>query len=174
MTKEEIDILWQKAMQESIKNGEMFTRYHFAKFVEDKVLAEHAMSKVQRLGQEIEPKIGCVNHDCDQCKAEQEQEPITDDIASILACRDMFDAQPVPEVDRIIWPEHTEQEPVAFVKENPFCPEGYSDDLSVYLPINTLLYTTPPQRKPLSAEQISKICAEWTDENGNTGSFGRR
>ena len=37
-------------------------------------LAEHAMSEVQRLGQEIEP----------------------DDIASILACRDMLDAQPVP------------------------------------------------------------------------------
>ena len=34
--------------------------------------------------------------------------------------------------------------------------------------------TTPPQRKPLSAEQVSEICAEWTDENGNTGSFGRR
>ena len=33
MTKEEIDILWQKAMQESIKEGEMFTRYHFAKLV---------------------------------------------------------------------------------------------------------------------------------------------
>ena len=37
-------------------------------------LAEHAMSEVQRLGQEIEPKIGCVNHDCDQCKAQPEQE----------------------------------------------------------------------------------------------------
>jgi hypothetical protein len=35
MTKEEIDILWQKAMQESIKYGEMFTRYHFAKLVEE-------------------------------------------------------------------------------------------------------------------------------------------
>ena len=36
-------------------------------------LAEHAMSEVQRLGQEIEhePKIGCVNHDCDQCKAQR-------------------------------------------------------------------------------------------------------
>ena len=74
MTKEEIDILWQKAMQESIKDGEMFTRYHFAELVEDKVLAEHAMKETQRLGQEIEP----------------------DDIASILACRDMLDAQPVP------------------------------------------------------------------------------
>ena len=37
-------------------------------------LAEHAMRETQRLGQEIEP----------------------DDIASILACRDMLDAQPVP------------------------------------------------------------------------------
>ena len=39
-----------------------------------KALAEHAMQEVQRLGQEIEP----------------------DDIASIIACRDMLDAQPVP------------------------------------------------------------------------------
>ena len=37
-------------------------------------LADHAMREVQRLGQEIEP----------------------DDIASILACRNMLDAQPVP------------------------------------------------------------------------------
>jgi hypothetical protein len=36
MTHEEIDILWQKAMQESIKDGEMFTRYHFAKLVAEK------------------------------------------------------------------------------------------------------------------------------------------
>jgi len=33
MSKDEIDIMWQKAMQESIKDGEMFTRYHFAKLV---------------------------------------------------------------------------------------------------------------------------------------------
>ena len=46
----------------------------FAKLVADKALAEHAMREVQRLGQEIEP----------------------DDIASILACRDMLDAKPVP------------------------------------------------------------------------------
>ena len=39
-----------------------------------KALADHAMKETQRLGQEIEP----------------------DDIASILACRDMLDAQPVP------------------------------------------------------------------------------
>ena len=33
MTRDEIDILWQKAMQESVKAGEMFTRYHFAKML---------------------------------------------------------------------------------------------------------------------------------------------
>jgi|TARA_R110000868_G_scaffold272188_1_gene531455 hypothetical protein len=33
MTRDEIDIMWQQAMQESIKDGEMFTRYHFAKLV---------------------------------------------------------------------------------------------------------------------------------------------
>lgn len=37
-------------------------------------------------------------------------------------------------------------EPVAVVKENPFCPEGLSDELTVYLPVGTRLYTTPPQR----------------------------
>ena len=33
MSKDEIDIMWQKAMKESIKEGEMYTRYHFAKLV---------------------------------------------------------------------------------------------------------------------------------------------
>ena len=33
MTQEEIDTMWQQAMQESIKDGEMYTRYHFAKLV---------------------------------------------------------------------------------------------------------------------------------------------
>ena len=46
----------------------------FAKLVAEKTLAENAMRETQRLGQEIEP----------------------DDIASILACRDMLDTQPVP------------------------------------------------------------------------------
>ena len=38
---------------------------------------EHAMREVQRLGQEIEQKIGCVNHDCDQCKAQRTEEKNT-------------------------------------------------------------------------------------------------
>jgi hypothetical protein len=36
MTQEEIDTLWQQAMRESIKDGEMYTRYHFAKLVAEK------------------------------------------------------------------------------------------------------------------------------------------
>ena len=93
MKQDEIDILWQKAMQESIKDGEIYTRYRFAKLVAEaererikqdsapeieKINAyiDHAMREVQRLGQEIEQKIGCVNHDCDQCKAQPEQEPV--------------------------------------------------------------------------------------------------
>ena len=33
MTKEEIDTMWQQAMRQSIEDGEIFTRYHFAKLV---------------------------------------------------------------------------------------------------------------------------------------------
>ena len=54
MTQDEIDIMWQQAMKESIKDGVIFTRYHFAELVAEKALAEHAMREVQRLGQEIE------------------------------------------------------------------------------------------------------------------------
>jgi len=33
MTQDEIDTMWQQAMQESIKDGQMYTRYHFTKLV---------------------------------------------------------------------------------------------------------------------------------------------
>ncbi len=33
MTRAEIDILWQRAMQQAVKDGEMFTRHHFAALV---------------------------------------------------------------------------------------------------------------------------------------------
>ena len=33
MTRDEIDILWQQAMTQAVKDGEMFTRYHFAALV---------------------------------------------------------------------------------------------------------------------------------------------
>jgi len=71
------------------------------------------MREVQRLGQEIEcPDCKAeVLYECVACSSNNyppqrtEQEP--DDIASIIACRDMLDAQPVPEFDRVIWPERT-------------------------------------------------------------------
>ena len=33
MTRDEIDILWHQAMNQAVKDGEMFTRYEFAKLV---------------------------------------------------------------------------------------------------------------------------------------------
>jgi len=69
MTHEEIDILWQKAMQESIKNGEMFTRYHFAKLVAEKALAQE--KALQALHSENE-RLGLYK----DAYAEPEPEPV--------------------------------------------------------------------------------------------------
>jgi hypothetical protein len=33
MTRKDLDTLWQKALTESIRDGEQFTRYHFAQLV---------------------------------------------------------------------------------------------------------------------------------------------
>jgi hypothetical protein len=80
-----------------------------------KALADHAMRETQRLGQEIE----------------------SDDIASILACRDMLDAQPVP--------PRAEQEPLAWCSQfEHSCVQ-------------------PPRRKPLTDEQI-KDCLDAADQ----------
>ena len=89
-------------------------------------LAEHAMRETQRLGQEIEP----------------------DDIASILACRDVLDAQPVPAVDRVIWPERTEQEPVAYYLPHKgfYWAKPTSISAPTIADVEPLpLYTTPPK-----------------------------
>ncbi len=60
MSKHEIDIMWQQAMRQSIEEGEMFTRYHFAKLVAERALSD-PMREVQRLGQEIEQEpVGMV------------------------------------------------------------------------------------------------------------------
>ena len=36
MTKEEIDVMWQLALRESVRNGEEFTRYRFSEMVTSK------------------------------------------------------------------------------------------------------------------------------------------
>ena len=122
-------------------------------------LADHAMQEVQRLGQEIEqepkikttdpfesskvadynrgwndclfasgivkqpeqePKIGCVNHDCDQCKAQPEQEPVG----------------------------------VVHHKLTSTLGADYEQVAVFVRPVEqgTKLYTSPPQRKPLTDE----------------------
>jgi hypothetical protein len=50
MTHEEIDTMWQQAMQDSIKDGDMFTRYHFAKLVAEKAAAKERESYFHTLG----------------------------------------------------------------------------------------------------------------------------
>lgn len=50
MTHEEIDTMWQQAMQESIKDGDMFTRYHFAKMVTEKAVAKERESRFYTIG----------------------------------------------------------------------------------------------------------------------------
>jgi hypothetical protein len=49
MTQDEIDTMWQQAMRESIKDGEMFTRYHFAKLVAAKE-REACAKKCEEIG----------------------------------------------------------------------------------------------------------------------------
>ena len=53
MTQDEVDIMWQQAMRQSVEAGEVYVRYHFAKLVAERALAD-PMREVQRLGQEIE------------------------------------------------------------------------------------------------------------------------
>ena len=82
MTQDEIFNMAVKCYLISTGNREGFygdALIQFAKMVAEKALKDHAMREVQRLGQEIEqePKIGCVNHDCDQCKAQRTEEKNT-------------------------------------------------------------------------------------------------
>ena len=42
MTRDEIDVMWQQALRDSVKDGEMFTRYHFAELVAKKVASDES------------------------------------------------------------------------------------------------------------------------------------
>jgi hypothetical protein len=59
-----------------------------------------------------------------------------------------------------------EPEPVAFVKESPFCPEGLSDELSKYLPEGMKLFAQP-RREPLAPEKIEEIFPREWPHNGD-------
>ena len=147
MTKDEIDTLWQKAMQESIKDGEMFTRYHFAEMVTEaererikqanapeiekinahiqkamtaleEVLAEHAMCKVQRLGQEIEQEPLAHWSDC-AVHSEPAYPKSECDCGGIVAVADYtaLSDKYVALSDKYVAlkAQHKEQEPVAWL-----------------------------------------------------------
>jgi hypothetical protein len=77
-----------------------------------------------------------------------QSEPVADDIASIIACREVLDAQPVPPRTE------PEQEPVAYIEHH----KG-GDNLEWENPGGnyTSLYTAPPQRKPLTDDQIDEL-----------------
>ena len=117
-------------------------------------LADHAMRETQRLGQEIEP----------------------DDISSILACRKMLDAQPVP--------PRTEQEPVELCQYGQEPASCTSNPMDCQCAIDAALaqpeqepvqfkctviddvhpngipleqWTPPPQRKPLTDKAITQV-----------------
>jgi hypothetical protein len=74
-------------------------------------------------------------------------------------------------------PQRTEQEPVFWFDPSDFAVLRASVFDTVQQSWRkgwNPLYTSPPQRKPLSAEQVDTICAKWTDKNGNSGYSGRR
>ncbi len=54
MTQDEIDTMWQQAMRQSIEEGEMFTRYHFAKMVADKAFQNGYVKGVAAFAEAVE------------------------------------------------------------------------------------------------------------------------
>ena len=57
MNREDIDIMWNKALQQAIKDGEEFTRYHFAALVAAAAKAEENEACAKAC-EEIEDKNG--------------------------------------------------------------------------------------------------------------------
>lgn len=59
MTREEIDILWHRAMAQAVKDGELFTRYEFAKLVAEQERAafrDHALALVQKALEDVQAR----------------------------------------------------------------------------------------------------------------------
>lgn len=60
------------------------------------------------------------------------------DLRELLRDYDRIDA-----IHRDAYAQRERQNPVTVVKDNPFCPEGKSDEITEYLPVGTKLYSTP-------------------------------
>jgi hypothetical protein len=116
-------------------------------------LAEHAMSEVQRLGQEIEQAPVAHWSDCAvhsepaYPKGECDCSGIVS-VADYTALSDKYVALSDKYV--ALKEQHKEQEPVAWMSEHDV---GFKKSEFGATP-TVPLYTTPPQRKPLTDEQI--------------------
>ena len=62
MTRDEIDTMWQQAMQMAVEDGEMYTRYRFAKLVAQKAFADGYEKGVAGFMQAVElEREACAN-----------------------------------------------------------------------------------------------------------------
>jgi len=88
-------------------------------------------------------KIGCVNHDCDKCNAQQ-QEPVTwkDEQGNVLMT---LDAGEIQSSVGYVYSVHGERIKNACIRSD--------------IPNGTPLYTSPQPSKPLTDEQIAEIAA---------------
>ena len=68
MTRDEIDVMWQQALHQSVQDGEQFTRYRFAALV----AAEHGKAKI-RIG-ELECKLAMARGACKDIRRAIERE----------------------------------------------------------------------------------------------------
>jgi hypothetical protein len=63
MKQEEIDTLWYKALDESVKQGELYTRYHFAALVAaaEREACARVCEQVTAAWSEMEYNEGCMD-----------------------------------------------------------------------------------------------------------------
>ena len=125
----------------------------FAKLVAEKALAEHAMRETQRLGQEIEQEpLEYWNAVEGWVKIDEVREHF-----ETVGCATIYKTAGEGRVPLSLAKAQPEQEPVAL----PCC--GYTDASAVkWNPFNNVVqchncgqvYTTPPQRKPLTHKEI--------------------
>ena len=78
MTKEEIDILWNKALRQSVDDGSMYTRYRFAELV---VAAERNSWPAEM--EAMERQVNILTDALAQAKAEERE-------ACAKVCADMY------------------------------------------------------------------------------------
>lgn len=93
MTREELDILWQKALHQSVKDGEQFTRYHFAALVAER---ERDGNKELFIARAIEAAVlerltkVDVEPDTNKRKAERLVRMLTDGYSGMKAVREVI------------------------------------------------------------------------------------